>query len=49
MRCTNIFHDIYKISKKCICYANFWGGEVGTKACWLDDAFPPDNLCGPFY
>ena len=45
MQCTNIYHDIYKISKrKCICYTKFLGGEVGTKAWGLDDVFPPDSL-----
>ena len=43
MQCTKTFHDIYKISEKCICYAQFCG-EVDTKACELDDVFPPDNL-----
>ena len=43
MRRTIISHDISKISKKFICYTKFLG-EVGTKACGLDDVFPPDNL-----
>ena len=44
LRCTNISHDIYKVSKKRICYTKFLGGEVGTKAYGLDGMFPPDSI-----
>ena len=43
MRCTTIFYDIYKISKKCIYYTHFLGEEVGIKAYGLDDVFPRDT------
>ena len=50
MRCTNIFNDIYKIffKKRCICYIKFWGEEVSTKACGLEDVFPDSFWFGSY-
>ena len=39
-----LYKYIYQISNKCISYTKFLRGEVGTKACGLDDVFLSDSL-----